>query len=299
VAVDASGIFRTERLDSPDAVRARVATRDALAGLIIPADFDPRAGRPAELVIDEGQTLQIRGPIEGALSGILTIAHFGGATGPVTVLTPRSPPGMARPLANATGFQVAVPGNAMLFGFFLALTVALSFSEERASGTWRRLLSAPVSRATLLLAKLVPFVLVGLVQMLFLFGTGALLFGMTVAGSLSALIVLTVVTVICATALGLFIASFGGSEKQIGGIGSICLLVMGLLGGAMVPRPIMPESLQLIGLVTPHAWCLDGYYDVLIRTGTTVFDIIRQLAAILGFAAVFAAIGALRFRFER
>lgn len=150
----------------------------------------------------------------------------------------------------------------------------------------------------MLLAKLVPYYLVGLVQMAFLFGLGHLVFGIQVAGSLLALVVLTLAVVFAAVALGLFIASFGGSQKQVGSVGSIALLVMGLLGGAMIPRISMPQTMQAVGLGTPHAWALDGDYDSLMREGAGFPDVAVQILAVLGFALLFAAIGAMRFRFE-
>jgi ABC-2 type transport system permease protein len=299
-ALDDSGVFVTKAEVSPERVRQLVADEEADVGLIVPADFDPAAGRPAELVIDLAQPIQFRGPLQGAITGIVGRALAGGApVDAAPIIDARSPPGLKPPLELVDGFQVSVPGNSVLFGFFLALTVALSFVEERKSGTWRRLLAAPVRRPVVLLAKLVPFFLVGLIQMGFLFGLGALAFGMSVAGSFTALVLLTCAVVFCATALGLLIASFGGTEKQVGGIGSICILVMGLLGGAMVPRLIMPETMQQIGLLTPHAWALEGYYDVLIREGTTVRDVLPSILAVTGFGVVFSAIGALIFRFER
>ena len=186
-----------------------------------------------------------------------------------------------------------------MFGFFLALTVALSFVEEKKSGTWRRLLAAPISRPTILIAKLVPFVLIGCLQMTFLFAVGVFAFGMRIGGSVPALAALTAAVVVCAAALGLFIASFGGSEKQVGGIGSICILVLGLLGGGMMPRVFMPHVMQQIGLATPHAWALDGYYDLLVRDGAGFADVWTSIAAVLGFAVIFAGIGLARFRFEK
>jgi ABC-2 type transport system permease protein len=122
---------------------------------------------------------------------------------------------------------------------------------------------------------------------------------MKVAGSALALCVMTVAVVFCATALGLFLASFGGTEKQVGSVGSITILVMGLLGGAMVPRLVMPETMQKLGLVVPHGWALDGYYDILIRQGTTLGDVAVPILAVFGFGVAFAAIGSLRFKFER
>lgn len=298
-ALEASGMFEVVPAPAPEAVRTRVANEDVLVGLILPAGFDPAAGVPGELVIDTGLNLRVRGPLEGALHAIVRRALEAPPSGAdLPVLEARMPPGIRAPMENVGGFQVSVPGNAVLFGFFLALTVALSYSEERASGTWRRLTAAPVHRATLLVATLVPWLIIGLAQMAVLFGIGALAFGMRVGGSVLALIVLTVAVVACAVSLGLFIASFGGSQKQIGSIGSISLLVMGLLGGAMVPRMIMPEAMQQIGLATPHAWALEGYYELLIRDGSGLADIVPSIGAVLGFAAVFATIGALRFRWH-
>jgi len=291
----AAGDFTVIEESSADAVRADVAAERADAGLVIPADFSP--ARPIELVIDEGAPIQVRGPLEGALTGAVMRG-----LAPVAMpklVTVVSPPGVARPLQNITSFQVTVPGNAVLFGFYIALTVAMSFAGERRTGAWRRLLAAPVPRWKVLLATLVPFYVIGCAQLAFLFGIGALVFGMKVAGSLVALVVLSMAVVLCAVCLGLLFAAMGGTERQLGGIGSVVLLVMGLLGGCMLPRLIMPQTMKSIGHAVPHSWALDGYYDVLVREGTSLADIAPSLVALLAFAAGFAILGLARFRFER
>jgi ABC-2 type transport system permease protein len=175
----------------------------------------------------------------------------------------------------------------------------MAFTGERRTGTWRRLLAAPVPRWKALLATLVPYALVAACQLTFLFGIGVLAFGMQIAGSPVALVALSLANVACAVSLGLLMASIGGSEKQLGGIGSVVLLVMGMLGGCMFPRLLMPAFMQKLGLALPHGWALDGYYAVLVRQDTTLVDVAPQIAAILGFAAGFALLGVLLFRFER
>ena len=122
---------------------------------------------------------------------------------------------------------------------------------------------------------------------------------MRIGGSLVALCAITVAVIFCATALGLLIASFGGTEKQISSYATIAILGMGLVSGCMMPRIFMPESIKKLSLFTPHAWALDAYYDVLIRDGTTLADIATPCLAVVGFGVVFAAVGALLFRFER
>jgi ABC-2 type transport system permease protein len=251
-------------------------------------------------VIDLAAPLQVRGPLEGALTGVVLRAMSPIPLDKLPPLVePRSPPGLAHPLAHITSFQVTVPGNAVLFGFFVALTTAVSFVTERRTGTWRRLLAAPVPRWKALLATLVPYFLVGVLQLTFLFGVGALGFGMQVAGSVAALVVLSLAVVLCAVSLGLVFATFATTERQLGGVGSVVLLVMGLLGGCMFPRLLMPPFMRSIGHAVPHSWAIDGYYDVLVREGTTIADIAPSIAALLVFAAVFAGLGVWRFRFER
>jgi ABC-type multidrug transport system permease subunit len=302
--LQASPRFTVRIEASADHVRKQVLDGAVAAGLILPADFAPFAGRPAELVIDEAAPPAVRGPLEGALTGIVASAYFGddggqGTAPELNLLVARSPPGMRKPLTGAGSFQISVPANAVLFSFFLAVAMGLAFVEERTTGTWRRLLAAPVHRSRMLLAKLVPYYLVGLVQMAFLFGIGVLVFHMQIGGSVVGLVLVTMASVYCAVSLGLLVASFGGTAKKVGGIGSLVVLLMALIGGCMVPRLLMPDSLKALGLLVPHGWALDAYYDLLIRDGTTVADVAWPLLALVGFGTAFATVGALRFRFER
>lgn len=285
--------FARVAVASPDGVDAAVANGEAAAGLVVPTDRDA----PVQLVIDLAAPLQVRGPLQGALVGVVMRAAMP-ADAPAAAIATRSPRGLAAPVAEASAFQVAVPANAVLFGFFIALTVAMAFTTERRTGTWRRLLAAPVSRRRALLAMLVPYALVGVVQLGFLFATGALAFGMRIAGSFAALAAISLAIVYCAVTLGLVMASLGGSERQLGGIGSVVLLVMGIVGGCMVPRLTMPPVMKTLGLAVPHGWALDAYYDVLVREGTTLASVTPEIAALLAFGTGFAFVAIALFRFE-
>lgn len=285
--------FAAVAVDSADEVRRRVARKQDDAGLIVPTTG------PVELAIDLAAPVQARGPLQGALAAVVMRAGAPVPLDRLPAIEARSPPGMARPLAQLSGFQIAVPGNAVLFGFFIALTTAMSFVSERRTGTWRRLLAAPVPRWKALLATLVPYYVVGVAQLTFLFGIGVVCFSMQIAGSVIALIALSLAVVLCAVCLGLGFAGFATSEKQLGGIGSVVLLIMGLVGGCMYPRLLMPPAMRSLGYAVPHSWALDGYYDILVRQGTTLVDVVPSIAVLLGFAAVFAGLGLGRFRFER
>lgn len=286
-----SDAFVSQRAPTGDAVRARVGSQDVIAGLVIAANA------PVEIVMDQGAPVQVRGPIEGALTGIVARASIATtAWSPAVVV--RNPPGAGNPLAQISSFQVAVPGNAVLFGFFLALTVAMAFTSERRTGTWRRMLAAPVSRSRVLVAMLVPYFLIGLAQMAVLFGVGIIAFDLHVAGSSAALAGVCIAVAFCAVSLGLLFAALARSEKQLGGVGSVTLLVLGILGGCMVPRIVMPPMMQTLGLAVPHGWALDGFYAVLVRQSTTLADVMPAIGALGAFGIGFIALGLLVFRFE-
>ncbi len=289
-ALAASTGFAPRDEPSADAVRAAVGHEEVGAGFVVPATGN------IELVIDTGAPVQVIGPLQGALVAVVMRGlSLVTAPPPITMV---QPPGVAKVLDGISGFQVTVPGNGVLFGFFIAMMVAMSFSSERHSGTWRRLLAAPVPRWKVLFGKLVPYYLIGCVQLGLIFGLGAGVFGMQVAGSVIALVVLTLMVVLCATSLGVLCASFGWTEKQIGSTVPVMLLVMGLLGGCMFPRLLMPPFMQQLGHCVPHSWALDGYYAVLVRQGTTIVDIAPSLGALAGFSALFAGLGLWRFKFE-
>jgi ABC-type multidrug transport system permease subunit len=287
--------FVARPMPSADAVRAAVASTDVIAGLIVPSGSTTA---PVELSIDLGAPVQVTGPVQGALTGIVMRATVPAGVAATPFVEPKSPPGVAAPAEEVSSFQVTVPGNAVLFAFFISMTIATSFASERTTGTWRRLLAAPVPRWKGLIGKLVPYYLIGCLQLVLLFGLGATVFGMTIGGSVVALVVLSAAVVLCASMFGLLVAALGWTEKQIGSGVPLIVLVMGLLGGCMFPRLFMPPFMQKLGLAVPHGWALDGYYDVLVRQGTSVADIVPQLGAVLGFAVLFGGIGIWRFRFE-
>lgn len=274
-----------------DAARAQVARNDIDFALIVPDGFTGHNGMSAELVVASNVDAASRAVMEFTVRKLfLQLAIGGGSANELVAIT-----AMPRKQRITSAFQITVPSNGVLCGFFLALTLAISFVTERRSGTWRRLLAAPVPLNRLLVAKLVPYYAVGLIQYLFFFAIGMLVFRMPVAGSLVALALMSMAVVACTVGLGFFIASLGGSEKQVGSVGSICILVMGLLGGCMVPRMFMPPFMQTLGLAVPHGWALDGFTAVIVD-GKGVAYVAKPFAVLISMAVALTAIAAYRMR---
>jgi ABC-2 type transport system permease protein len=198
----------------------------------------------------------------------------------------------------------AVPGMAVLFVFLTAQTTAHSIFEEKKIGTFRRLVAAPLSKVELMIGKILPNFITGLVQIIVIFAFGSL--GMRLLGltplpiekaPLGALLIAIFLS-LCSSAFGVAIAAIARTENQISGLSTLLLWGLGLLGGSLVPLFILERFLGPIPMIVPHYWANRAFDDLLIR-GLGPADIALDLGVLLGFSLLFFVIGLWRFDFER
>ena len=226
-----------------------------------------------------------------AMSGGL----FGNQQPPITVER-TAPAGMKAEKFPDT-FQQNVPGYTIFGIFWIVSLLASSVLQEKREGTFRRLMVAPMNRATMLAGKLAPYYFINLLQIAVMLGVSSLLFGMSLGTSPTGLIVVSLAAAATATGLGVLVAALARTEAQVGGLTVLLLLILSALGGCFVPRFVMPEWMRSIGLVTPHAWALDAYQDLLVR-GYELLEVLPKVGVLAAFAGVFFAIGVWIFRFE-
>ena len=232
-----------------------------------------------------------RARAEGAMSGGL----MEGQT-PVATVEQTSPPGMrVKKLPDV--FQQNVPGYTIYGIFWIVSLLAVSVLREKQEGTFRRLLVAPMGRTVMLTGKLMPYYLINIVQIAIMLGVSSLLFRMNLGHSPAGLVVVSLAAAATATGLGVLVSALGRTEAQIGGLTVLLLLTLSALGGCFVPRFTMPDWLRTVGLITPHAWALDAYQDLLVR-GYGLLEVLPKVGTLVAFALVFFAIGVWRFRFE-
>ena len=280
--------------------------KGTLAGLSQQAMMTSVAPRGIDLFLDQiDQTAGASLPTETRESlreQALRSTAGGGITGSVVEVVQMQPEGMEiEQFPNSV--QQNVPGWTLFGVFFISQTLATSLLEEKKVGTFRRLLVAPMSRAALLLGKLTPFLIVNLVQIILMFAVGVFIMPLVGAPKLElgqhpeALILISLAASLAATGLGLLIAALAKTAEQISGLGTLLVVTMAALGGVMVPRYIMPDFMQTVGLITPHAWALTAYQDVLVR-GYDVARILPEVAALMGFAVVFFGVALWRFKWD-
>jgi ABC-2 type transport system permease protein len=196
-----------------------------------------------------------------------------------------------------TATEQNVPAYTIFGVFFIVLTLASSFLQEKKDGTFQRILAAPLSKTALLIGKLLPYYLVNLIQIAMMFCIGVVVFGMKL-GYLPALVVVSLALAAAANGLGLLVAALGKTEPQVNGLSVLLAITLSALGGMMVPTFIMPNLMKTLSLFTPHAWALAGYHDIIIR-GLGMKDVLTEMFVLLGFASFFFVIALWRFRFDK
>lgn len=176
--------------------------------------------------------------------------------------------------------SVYAAGIAVMFLLFNASTGGGVLLEERENQTLERLLATQMTMDQLLLGKWFYLTLLGCAQVTVMFVWAQIVFGLNLLGHIDGFAIMTLATSSAAASLGLFLATLCRTRGQLGGLSVIAILTMSALGGSMVPRYVMSESLQRAGLWTFNAWALDGYDKVFWRE-LPVGELAPQLAVLM------------------
>jgi ABC-type Na+ efflux pump permease subunit len=188
---------------------------------------------------------------------------------------------------GAARYQILVPSYTVMFAFFLVLTGGWLFVAERRQGTMLRLRAAPLSRGQILLGKLIPCYLLSLGQSLFLLAAGKVVFGMSWGPAPIWLFAVAAATSFAAMGLALLVASVARTETQVAIYGTLLVLVLAGVSGCLMPRDLMPEQMREMSRVTPHAWALDAYAQLLVNPAPEVPVVAQACAALVGFGLVY------------
>lgn len=214
---------------------------------------------------------------------------------------PGQPEGEREEMPDA--IQLAVPAFTVLFVFLTAQTTARSIYDEKKVGSFRRLLAAPMSKASLLAGKMIPNFIMGLIQtaVIFAFGIiGMRLLGLTpmsLGDAPLAVVLIAVLIALCSSGFGILIAAIARTENQIGGLSSLLVWVMGILGGCFIPVFILENFLGSLPKIVPHYWANRAFNDLLVR-GLGLADVTTEMAVLLAFTAFFFVVGLWRFDFD-
>lgn len=181
--------------------------------------------------------------------------------------------------------------NFMIPGFMvLLLTIicgilpALNIVMEKENGTIQQINVTPVSRIGFILAKLIPFWIVGLVVMIISVTVTYLMYGLWPAGSMLAILFSAIVFIFSISGLGIIISNYSENMQQASFLVMFFILILILLGGMFTPVSGMPSWARVIAAVNPFNY-LTKTFRMLYLNGSTLAEISGNLL-ILGIIAV-------------
>ncbi len=187
------------------------------------------------------------------------------------------------------------PGMMVQFAIAGLLTAAQIIVSERKSRALQRLLTTATARVHILLGHYLAMLALILGQFVLLIAFGQLVLKVDYLREPVATALMVVATVMCIAALGLLIGTLARSEDQAVIFSLVPMFILAGLGGAWVPLEVTGEAFQAIGHVSPVAWAMDGFKNVVSR-GLGLESALLPALALVGYAALFFALAAWRFR---
>lgn len=188
-----------------------------------------------------------------------------------------------------------VPGiMAMLLLIVTTVTMAMGLARERESGTLEQLQVTPLRPGVLMVGKVTPFILIGLVDVGLALTVGTWVFGVPLRGSLWLIAGATLLYVMSTLGVGLLIATLSRTQQQAFVGGFLFLLPAVLLSGVLTPLRAMPDWLAWLTWLNPVRYYVEVLRGVLLK-GASLADLWRQVLLLALFGAAVLTVASRRF----
>ena len=316
-ALDASGALVVEDYDDPAQLRRDVRTGAVAAGVVVPEGFAARVrgGGTAEVALVEdpaaAATSAVRSTVVAAaaeLSARLAAAQVAAEVTGVDraaglALAEEVAGGLERAEVAVTTvgevspgeegrYSYTAPSNLVLFTFIISVTASGVVVEARRLGVVRRMLATPTAAWSVVAGFGAARLVLALVQSVLILGIGSLLFAVD-WGDPSAALVLVLAFAVVASGAGMLIGAVADDPNQVQAVGPPVAIVLGMLGGCMWPLGVVGDTMRTVGHLTPHAWAMDGWIEVIFEGGGLA-DIADELAVLAAFAVALGGLATWR-----
>lgn len=189
-----------------------------------------------------------------------------------------------------------VPG---LVGIILQLVTLFltSFAvvRERELGTLEQLFVTPVGRSGLMLGKLLPYAVVGAVEVLIMLTVMIYLFGVSINGNIGTLLGLSILFTVCSLGLGLLISTIARTQLEAFQFAFIVMLPSILLSGFVFPRAEMPLPIYAISFALPATYFIEILRGIILR-GAVLADLTPAITGLTICCVVVLSASIMRFR---
>lgn len=282
-----------ESLQTATQLEDRLRAGAISIGVFLPADFDRRVGQRSrgavQLLVDGSD------PTILSVANQLTAMPFGfdvsnqqAANWQFVEVRPHYNPERRTPVN-------IIPG---LMGVILTMTMilftAVAIVRERERGNLELLINTPLSSAELMIGKVVPYIVIGMLQLALILGVGRLLFDVPVRGSITELYLAASAFVAANLSLGLLISTAARTQFQAMQMMVFILLPSILLSGFMFPFDGMPYFARLIGEALPNTHFIRLTRGIMLRDAG-LGEMLPDLLFLVGFTLLAMIVAAARF----
>ncbi len=188
-----------------------------------------------------------------------------------------------------------IPGYLVMFVFFAAAATAETIVRERQNNTLERLLAGSVNQSTILGGVYTGTALRGIIQIIIFWVVGILIFKVDLGESPLAVIILSLLMVVMSSAFAVMLATLVKTQRSASSLATVAALILAPLGGCWWPLFILPEWLQTVAKISPHAWANNGFNELMLF-GADFGAVVPEMLALVVFTAIFGVIAIWRFR---
>ncbi|MCW8855303.1 MAG: ABC transporter permease [Gammaproteobacteria bacterium] len=175
------------------------------------------------------------------------------------------------------------------------ILTGITIVREREKHTLEQLLVTPVSKTIFVTGKLVPYVIIALIDFYFILGVGWAVFDLPQPSSHLLLLLLAVVYVVAMISLGLLISLVSQTQQQAMFIAIFVIIPSILLSGLIFPLEAIPESVRYVSYLIPFTYFVEIIRGLLIKQ-TLLVDLLNDYVALFCFALAFVVISIAKFR---
>ena len=290
-----------------DEVRDKIQEGSAKAGIIIPPDYASNLkndrGSQIQVIVDATDSTSASSAISaaqlvGQTKSQEIIFNKLAKTGQVSIANKNPVDVRIRPWYNpdfVTSYYM-VPGLcATILTLTMLLITSLAIIRERERGTLEQLMVTPMKASELMLGKIVPYILMGYVQLTILLIAAKTIFFIPFLGSIVLLYALTGLFIVASLALGLLISNVAKTQMQGMLISFSMILPSILLSGFLFPREAMPKFFFYLGYFFPITYYLQIIRGIILK-GNTIGYLLPQVASLCVFITIVLTISIAKFK---
>ena len=298
--------FELYEVESKEAIIEEIRAGHAKAGLHIGGDFSA--------LLTENQQPHIRFYVDGTMPSLTTAMKYNSAgatdesvTNDMYFLDPDADnvviaqdpfimdtEVLFNPEEKETWFFLPGVIGVLIMQIALILT-GISVVREREKRTLEQLLVTPISKTTFIIGKLIPYVLIALIDFYFILGVGWILFKLPQPSSHGLLFFLALVYVAVMISLGLLISLIAKSQQQAMFMAIFIIIPSILLSGFIFPLEAIPGGVRAVSYAIPFTYFVEIIRGLLIKQ-TLFVDLLYAYGSLLGFVVVFVTGSIMKFR---